>query len=135
VRPPAGSPTPERTLEQYCTYDDLNQNPNGICAWTSAIAGILDGLALLLGHVVVAAVLNGQSVAGNELLLVVQEQRLCLPTDDDSAGLLLLRVSVLDLVAEPEENSRFARTGSLSSNHRSRTHVASSHRFGSPSTG
>ncbi len=26
MRPPAGSPTPERTLEQYCTYDDLNQN-------------------------------------------------------------------------------------------------------------
>ncbi len=26
VRPPAGSPTLERTLEQYCTYDDLNQN-------------------------------------------------------------------------------------------------------------
>ena len=26
VRPPTGSPTPERTLEQYCTYDDLNEN-------------------------------------------------------------------------------------------------------------
>ncbi|MGI8765293.1 MAG: DUF3644 domain-containing protein [Gemmatimonadaceae bacterium] len=26
VRPPAGSATPERTLEQYCTYDDLNRN-------------------------------------------------------------------------------------------------------------
>lgn len=26
VRPPTGSATPERTLEQYCTYDNLNQN-------------------------------------------------------------------------------------------------------------
>jgi hypothetical protein len=76
---------------------------------------------------------RGRAELGHKLLLVVQEQRLCLPTDDGGEGLLLLRVSVLDLVAEPDEELE-VRPGRVLIVRPPLTHLASSHRFGCPST-
>ncbi len=59
---------------------------------------------------------------------------MCLPTDDGGEGLLLLGVAVLDLVAEPDEELEVRPDRVLVVGPPLADALASSYRFGSPST-